>query len=341
MKSEDFKIMTDFYKDINLLKQIGVYPCEYIDSLEKLNETQLPPIEAFYSTLKQETITEEEYQHAQKVWNTFNCQTLLDYHILYLKADVLILADAFEKFREFFLKYHEIDPAYCYSAPGLTWLCGLKYTQVKLDLLTDYDMLLMFENGIRGGYSGVLGDRYVKANNNYLKDYDSSKSSNYLLYLDANNLYGWAMSQKLPTSDFKWEADTSYNWRNPPDERGYIVECDLECSLNTKFKTQKFPLAPEKLKIRKEDLSEYQLSCLSIEDKKIGNVPKLILNLKDKEKYVIHYELLKYYEFLGLKVKKIRRIISFKQKAWLENILILIQNNEHKHHLSLKKICGN
>ena len=120
MKSEDFKIMKGFYKDINLLKQKGIYPYEYIDSIDKLNETQLPPIEAFYSTLKQEIITEEEYQHAQKVWNTFNCQTLLDYHKLYLKADVHILSDAFEKFREFFLKYHEIDPAYCYSAPGLT-----------------------------------------------------------------------------------------------------------------------------------------------------------------------------------------------------------------------------
>ena len=182
-------------------------------------------------------------------------------------------------------------------------------------------MLLMFENGICGGYSGVLGDRYVKANNNCLEDYDSSKSSNYLLYLDANNLYGWAMSQKLPTGDFKWKSGTVYNWRNPPNERGCIVECDLEYPLNTKFKTQKFPLAPEKLKIRKEDLSEYQLCCLTIEDKKIGNVTKLILNLKDKEKYVIHYELLKYYEFLGLKVKKSHRIISFKQEAWLEKYI--------------------
>ena len=179
----------------------------------------------------------------------------------------------------------------------------------------------MFENGIRGGYSGVLGDRYVKANNKYLEDYDSSKSSNYLLYLDANNLYGWAMSQKLPTGDFKWEAGTSYNWRNPPDERGCIVECDLEYPLNTKFKTQKFPLAPEKLKIRKEDLPEYQVNCLSTEYKKIGNVTKLILNLKDKEKYVIHYELLKYYEFLGLKVKKIHKIVSFKQEAWLKKYI--------------------
>ena len=99
------------------------------------------------------------------------------------------------------------------------------------------------------------------------------------------------MSQKLPTGDFKWEGGTVYNWRNPPNGRGCIVECDLEYSLNTKFKTQKFPLAPEKLKTRKGDLSECQLSCLSIEDKKIGNVTKLILNLKDKEKmfYIMNF----------------------------------------------------
>ena len=187
----------------------SIYPYEYITSLEVLNETQLPPIEAFYSTLYNENITEDEYEHDQNVWRTFNCKTLLDYHNLYLQADVFILADAFEKFRDFFLKNHDIDPAYCYSAPGLTWQCGLKHTDIKLDLLTDYDMLLMFESEIRGGYSGVLGKRYVKANNNYVEDYDPNKPQNYLLYLDANNLYGWAMSQPLPTGDFKWEDPNS------------------------------------------------------------------------------------------------------------------------------------
>ena len=157
---------------LTLIKQKGIYPYEYITSLEILNETQLPPIEAFYSTLKGKSITEDEYEHAQNVWNAFGCKTLLDYHNLYLKADVLILADAFEKFRDFFLTNHQIDPAYCYSAPGLTWQCGFKYTDIELDLLSDYEMLLMFENGIRGGYSGVLGNRYVKANNKYLNDYE-------------------------------------------------------------------------------------------------------------------------------------------------------------------------
>jgi hypothetical protein len=117
--------------------------------------------------------------------------------------DVLLLADCFENYCNIFLKEHEIDPCYFYSTPGLTWECGWKYYETewnkthsqddpfKLELLTDYDMLLMFEKGIRGGYSGFLGSRYVKANNKFMKDYNPNKKSNYLLYLDANNQYGW------------------------------------------------------------------------------------------------------------------------------------------------------
>ena len=318
-------------------KEKGIYPYEYITSLETLYETQLPPIEAFYSTLKGESITKDEYEHAQNVWNAFNCKTLLDYHNLYLKADVLILADAFEKFRDFFLTNHQIDPGYCYSAPGLTWQCGLKHTDIDLDLLIDYEMLLMFENGIRGGYSGVLGNRYVKANNKYLDDYDSIKPSNYLLYLDANNLYGWAMSRPLPTGDFRWEDPNNYNWRYPLDNRGCIIECDLEYPLNTKFKTSKFPLAPEKLKINENDLSDYQRRCLAVEDKKVGKVPKLILNLKDKEKYVIHYQLLKYYKKLGLKVTKIHRIILFEQEPWLKKYIDFNTNERTKANSEFEK----
>ena len=370
---KDFKITEKYFSDckfsslertkseqssqLMLIKQKGVYPYEYITSLEILNETQLPPIEAFYSTLKGESITKKEYEHAQNVWNAFDCKTLLDYHNLYLKADVLILSDAFEKFRDFFLTNHQIDPAYCYSAPGLTWQCGFKYTDIELDLLSDYEMLLMFENGIRGGYSGVLGKQYVKANNKYIKDYDFKKPSNYFLYLDANNLYGWAMSQPLPTGDFKWEDPDNYDWRNctagyaepltpyhnnrgelfSAGVRGCIVECDLEYPSNAKFKTSKFPLAPEKLKINESDLSEYQKRCLTVEGKKVGNVLKLILNLKDKKKYIIHYQLLKYYEYLGLRVKKIHRIISFKQEPWLKKYIDFNTNERMKANSEFEK----
>ena len=133
-------------------------------------------------------------------------------------------------------------------APGLTWQCGLKHTYIKLDLLIDYEMLLMFESGICGGYSGVLGNRYIKANINYLEDYDSSKSSNHLLYLDANNLYGWAMSQPLPTGDFEWENPNSYNWRNLPENGGCIIVCDLEYTLNANLKHLNFLLPMKNIK---------------------------------------------------------------------------------------------
>ncbi|CAG2239806.1 unnamed protein product [Mytilus edulis] len=146
---------------------------------------------------------------------------------------------------------------------GLTWQCGLKYTGIKLELLTDVDMLQMFEKGIRGGFSGVLGPRHVKAYNkytsNYDKDYriiDEHEKKEY-----ANNLYGWAMSQKLPEEDFKWEKDPNY-YKEIPKGRGCLIECDLKYTEKCKKKTYKYPLAPEKMKIKKEELSDYQLNLL-------------------------------------------------------------------------------
>ena len=365
------------YKDneIDLLKQKGYYPYEYVDSIKKLKEFGLPSnekviyrptnktikvpkdhelykiskyahkwfnyrkVSPWFSTLKQEDITKEEMKHVNKVWEHYNCKTLLDYHNLYLKTDVLILADAFEKFRKFFIENHEIDPCYCYSAPGLTWQCGLKYTGIKLELLTDVDMLQMFENGIRGGFSGVLGPRHVKAFNEYTSNYDKDYrimdehekeeclkrlkegknlnkffEKNYLLYLDANNLYGWAMSQKLPTGDFKWENDPDY-YKKIPKGRGCIIECDLEYPNDCRFKTRKYPLAPEKMKIDKEKLSDYQLNLLG--DKPLSKEEKLFLTLYDKEKYVIHHSILKEYIKLGMKVTKVYRTISFEESNWL------------------------
>ncbi|XP_071150628.1 uncharacterized protein [Mytilus edulis] len=222
---------------------------------------------------------------------------------------------------------------------GLTWQCGLKYTEIKLELLTDVDMLQMFEKGIRGGFSGVLGPRHVKAFNKYTSNYDKDYriidehekkeclkrlkeeknlnnffEINYLLYLDANNLYGWAMSQKLPEEDFKWEKDPNY-YKEIPKGRGCLIECDLKYTEKCKKKTYKYPLAPEKMKIKKEELSDYQLNLLG--DKPLGNEEKLFLTLRDKKKYIIHDSILKKYRKLGIKVTKVYRTISFKESNWL------------------------
>ena len=204
LQATDFKNLNRAIKsNTSLLTRKGVYSYDYVTSINKLKETKLPSKEDFYSKLYDEEISEEDYQHAINVWNTFKCQTLQDYHDLYLKTDVLLLADVFENFRKTCLKHYKLDPCHYYTAPGLAWHACLKETKQDLQLLKDYDMLMMFEQGIRGGISHI-SKRYASTNNKYMKDFDETKPSSFIQYLDANNLYGWAMSQKLPTHGFKW-----------------------------------------------------------------------------------------------------------------------------------------
>ena len=210
---------------LSLVMRKGVYPYEYMDSLERLKETQLPPREAFYSRLNGEGISDEDYAHARKVWKTFEMKTLQDYHDLYNETDVLLLADVFENFRDICIKNHKLDPAHYYTAPGLTWDAALKITEVELELLPDIDMLLIVEEGTRGGVS-MTSNRYGKSINKYMGDkFNPSEPSKYLTYLDANNLYGWAMSKPLPTHGFKWmKVNELKTWEKHP----CILEVDLE-----------------------------------------------------------------------------------------------------------------
>ena len=271
-----------FKKNIELLTRKGVYPYDYVSSLDKLTESQLPPKEEFYSKLNDEDISDEDYQHAINVWNTFGCKTLRDYHNLYLKSDVLLLADVFENFRATCLKHYKLDPAHYYTSPGLAWDACLKTTGQNLELLSDYDMLMMFEKGIRGGITHI-SKRYAEANNKYMKDYDSSKESSYIQYLDANNLYGWAMSQNLPTHGFKWMTNitkekvieilekANHSMSNH-GRKGYIFEVDLEYPEHLWDEHNDYPLAPERLKV--------------------NGVDKLISHFKPRTHYVIHYRTL-------------------------------------------------
>ena len=172
-----------------LLLRKGVFPYEYMDSWEKFNENTLPSKEAFYSNLNLEDISDEDYAHAQKVWDVFETKNLGEYHDLFVQSDKLLLEDVFEKCRNKCLKIYELDPAYFVSAPGLAWQAWLKKTEVKLELLIDYDMLLMIEKGIRGGICQAT-HRYAKTNNKYMKNYDKNIESSYIENLDANSLYG-------------------------------------------------------------------------------------------------------------------------------------------------------
>ena len=152
-----------------LLFRKGVYPYEYMTSWDKFTETQLAPKEAFHSSLNMSDISECDYKHAQKAWRAFNLKNLDEYHDLCLKTDVILLANVFEAFRDTCLEYYQLDPAHFYTSPGLAWQACLKKKGIKLELLTNPDMLLMFECGIRGGITQAV-HRYAKANNKYMGD---------------------------------------------------------------------------------------------------------------------------------------------------------------------------
>ena len=145
----------------NLMTRKGVYPYDYMDSFEKFNKTELPTKEEFYSILNNEHITDEDYSHAQNVWTTFKLQTMGEYHNLYLKSDILLLADVFENFRKTCLQYYKLDPCHYFTSPGLSWDSLLKMTNIKLELMTDIDMFQFIEKGMRGGIS-YIANRYGK-----------------------------------------------------------------------------------------------------------------------------------------------------------------------------------
>ena len=194
----------------------------------------------------------------KKVWEAFKIKNLGEYHNLYVQCDTLLLADVFENFRDKCIEIYELDPAHFLSAPGLAWQACLKNTKVELELLTDIDMLLMVEKGTRGGICQAI-HRYAKANNKYMKNYNKDIISSYLMYIDANNLYGWAMSQKLPVNGFKWVKNLSESnsiqfnesfIRNYDENSdiGYFLEVDIDYSEKLFNLHKDLPFLPERKK---------------------------------------------------------------------------------------------
>ena len=302
-------------KQKELLIRKGVYPYEYMDSWDKFEEKRLPSKDEFYSKLNMSGISEKDHQHACKVWNKFDLKNMGDYHDLYLETDVILLANVFESFRKVCLDSYGLDPAHFYTAPGLAWKACLKKTGVNLELLKDPDMLLMFECGIRGGITQSV-HKWANANNPYMGcKYDPLQPTNYFQYLDANNLYGWAMSQPLPTGEFKWVDIKNLKQDARELKRtidmmmknsnihgvGYVLEVDVKY--------------PRELHNHHNDLP---FMCEKI---RVSGVEKLVSNLHDKKKYVIHVKALKQALDHGLVLEKIHRVIQFKQSAWIKEYI--------------------
>ena len=184
-----------------------------MDSWERFNEISLHDKESFYSNLNMEDITDVDHRHAKRVFNEvafkiLNNKNLGNYYDLYVQSDTLLLADVFENVRNMSIEVYQLDLAHFSSAPGLAWQACLKKTAVKIEMLTNPDMLLMVEKGIRGRMSHVT-HRGAKANNKYMKNYNKDEKESFLQYNDANNLYGFVMSEPLPVDVFEWMEDLS------------------------------------------------------------------------------------------------------------------------------------
>ena len=301
-----------------------MYPYDYMDSFEKFNQTELPAKEHFYSILNDQHITNDEYDHAKKVWKMFKLKNMGEYHDLYLGSDVLLLTDVSENFRKTCLQYYKLDPCHYFTSPGLSWDAMLKMTNIKLELMTDIDMFQFIEKGMHGGVSYIV-NRYGNANNKYMKEYDEKVPSKYIMYLDANNLYGWAMSQCLPTGKFKWMSNKEIKQSDlgkykADRKKGLMLEVDLEYPRELQDMHNDYPICPERVKMSNDMLSGY---CKKIAEKykiSIGVVSKLIPTLRDKKEYVLHYRNLQLYLDLGLKIKKIYRVLKLTNPLGLSNI---------------------
>ena len=311
--------MIESEKCLDLLTEKGVYPYDYMNSFDKFGEEQLPAKDKFYSRLSEEDITKEDYEKAKHIWKHFNIKKLGEYHDLYLKTDVLLLTDVFENFRDVCMKDYGLDPAYYYTLPNFAVDAMLKPTGVEIDLVYDKEMYEMIEKGLRGGMTQTTCKK-VEANSKYMgNDYNENKESSYINYFDANNLYGLSMIQKLPYRNLKWydkitEQDI-INYKN--GSTGYILEVDLEYPKELHDLHNDYPLAPEVMNVKANMLSEKQVEFFKLLNKvepKDEKTSKLILNLNDKEKYVVHIRTLQFYLKHGLKLKKIHRAIKYEQK---------------------------
>lgn len=327
-----------------VLRRKGVFPYSYFTSLAVLNETELPSREAFTNDLTNEQCSEADYQHAVRAWQEFNCNTFCDFMLNYLELDVRILADVFEEFRRLSLSQDGLDPVHYVSLPGLSFHSAFKMTNESIDLLKDSFMYNMFERGIRGGLTFVN----VHHAKDCIVEEAGEKYKQILMYFDKNNLYGSALCEFLPHSNFHLLLESEIRNLFPTTqhiinldtegETGYYFEVDLNYPSEIHRKTEDFPLAPETAPVTEEMLSDYmkqlyqnimtrrrtqnneQASQSPEFQRKTASFKssyKLLLSQNNKQHYCVHFKILKYYLQQGMQLTKIHNCIQFTQKRFL------------------------
>ena len=308
------------------LNRKGVFPYSYLNSLERLEETCLPPIEEFSNDLSGAKCSESDYEHAQKAWIQFNCQTLGDYMMCYLQLDIYLLADVFEEFRKLTLREDGLDPVHFISLPGLSYMSCFKMTNETIDLLTDRDMYQFFEHGIRGGLTFTNRHRCQSH-----QAVDENDLNTHLLYIDENNLYGSALCMPLPHSKFKWLSEEELISFNDAaaiqsigleSEVGYVFEVSLKYPTSIHDVTSDFPLAPHSDEVHPDQFSEYMQrfedKLCKERKKKYKPTRKLLVTQYDREKYICHYRILQFYLKMGMVLEKVHRGVKFVQHRFLK-----------------------
>jgi len=277
-----------------LIQGKGLFPYDVATSLDTLRTiTSLPPKWS-------DAIKDEDYTKALNVWSKFNCQTLLDYMLVYLKLDVYLLADIFEAFRQRSMNEDGLEPLTFISVPGMSWASALKRLDNPIELIQDPELYWFFHGGIRGGMTFIN------------KHFVLSDESTQLFYIDINNLYGWALSQKLPCGQFRWvtsESEIDYVMEQCryggglDSDVGYMLEVDMVIPEHIQDKLDQLPVAPES-------------KCPPG-----TKVKKLLLTHEPKVNYVIHARLLQLYLELGVEVTKVHRVVTFKQAPIFANYI--------------------
>jgi hypothetical protein len=358
LNDEDKTLLRNIYQtddEYKLMKQKGSFPYEYMDSVNKLYDDFLPPpmkwcnkLQHFDKTWDELSVEEradlwERYNHTIKIKEKFGCKNNFESQNIYMKNDTYLLACIFERFRQISLDKFKLDPCHYYTLPSLAWDAMLKITKCKLQLFQEdlRDMYLELENAKIGGISTVGSKYYAKANHHHLKSFDKNKKKSHIIYGDANGLYAWAMTQKLPYGDFQYIPLSNFNLdealKNIDDDIGYFLVVDAHLPKEFHDDQNDYPCFPENLAITELQLSHSTKTDYETLGMPILSESKLIPNLYPKKNYMIHIRTLKLFMEQGWKVD-VKKVIQFKQSAWCKPFIDLCLSQRQKSKSSFEKL---